>query len=186
MALTLVSGVPGVGASTVCERALGRLGDVQLVNFRDVMLEQAVARGVADRRADLPRLSARETRRLQRRAGEFVADRAAVRDILLDTVLAAGTEQGYLPGLTTETLDGTVPERFVLLEAAPETIARRRTESDRDYGDPTPREVRFQQELNRTVTASFAAETGRPVQHVENDGSVADATDALVAALGGD
>jgi adenylate kinase len=184
MGLTLVSGVPGVGASTVCDRALDRLGDVQLVNFRDVMLEQAVARGVADRRADLAGLSARETRRLQRRAGEFVADRAAVRDVLLNAVLATDTDEGYLPGLTSETLDGAVPDRFVLLEAAPETVARRRAESDRDYGDPTPREVRFQQELNRTATASFAADAGRPVHHVENEGSVEDAADALVAALG--
>jgi adenylate kinase len=183
MAVTLVSGVPGVGASTVCERARQRLDDDhQLVNFHDAMLEQAVTLGMAERRADLSALTARETRRLQRRAGEYVADRSEVRDVLLNTYLAVETTDGYLTGLAADALDGVVPERFVLLEAAPETIVERRRESDRTHDDSV-REVRFQQELNRTATASFAAETRSPVRHVENEGSVDEAASRLVDSL---
>lgn len=183
MGVTLVSGVPGVGASTVCETTRRRLDDdYQLINFRDVMLEQAAARGLATQRDDLPRLTARETRRLQRRAGEYVADRSEVRDVLLNTYLAVETEDGYLPGLTSDVFDGVVPDRFVLFEAAPETIVERRRESDRPY-DESVREVRFQQELNRTATVDFAADTGAPVRHVENEGSVEDAAANLTAAL---
>jgi Archaeal adenylate kinase len=183
MGVTLVSGVPGVGASTVCETARRRLDDdYQLVNFRDVMLEQAAARGLAEQRDDLPRLTARETRRLQRRAGEYVADRSEVRDVLLNTYLAVETEDGYLPGLASDAFDGVAPERFVLLEAAPETIVRRRRESTRPH-DNTVREVRFQQELNRTATVELAAQTGAPVRHVENEEAVDDVAAELVAAL---
>jgi adenylate kinase len=185
MGVTLVSGVPGVGASTVCETARRRLDDDhQLVNFRDAMLEQAVSLGLAERRADLGDLTARETRRLQRRAGEYVADRGAVRDVLLNTYLAVETADGYLTGMPVDVLDGVVPDRFVLLEAAPDTIVERRRESDSPY-DESVREVRFQQELNRTATASLAAETRSPVRHVENEGSVDEAASRLVDSLGG-
>lgn len=184
MGVTLISGVPGVGASTVCETARRRLDDdYQLINFRDVMLEQAAARGLAERRDDLPLLSARETRRLQRRAGEYVADRSQVRNVLLNTYLAVETADGYLPGLSPDALDGVRPDRFVLLEATPETILDRR---DGDDETENARAVRFQQEINRTATVEFAAETGTPIRHVENEGSVEDTADEFVAALRAD
>lgn len=183
MGLTLVSGVPGVGASTVCEAAHRRLDDVQLVNFRDVMLEQAAAHGLANQRADLDEISPREIRRLQRRAGEYVADQSESRDVLLNTYLAVETAEGYLTGLTAEAFDGVLPDRFVLLEADPETIVERRHQSARDYGDPSVREVRFQQEVNRTATVSFAAEAATPVRHLENEGSVDQTAASLVEAV---
>jgi adenylate kinase len=183
MGLTLVSGVPGVGASTVCEEARRRLDGVQLVNFRDVMLEQAAAHGLAGQRADLDDLSPRELRRLQRRAGEYVADRSEAQDVLLNTYLAAETADGYLTGLAADVFDGVLPDRFVLVEAAPETIVARRSESSRDYGAPSPREVRFQQEVNRTATVSLAAEAASPVRHLENEGSVDETAAALVEAV---
>lgn len=186
MSVTLISGVPGVGASTVCETARQRLDDdYQLINFRDVMLEQAAARGLAERRDDLPLLSARETRRLQRRAGEYVADRSQVRNVLLNTYLAVETADGYLPGLSPNALDGVRPDRFVLLEAAPETIVDRRGDVGDDEAEGT-RAIRFQQEINRTATVEFAAQTGTPIRHVENEGSVEDTTDEFVAALRAD
>jgi adenylate kinase len=184
MGVTLVSGVPGVGASTVCETARQRLDDdVQLVNFRDVMLEQAAARGLAGSRDDLSDLTARETRRLQRRAGEYVADRSEVREVLLNTYLAVETAEGYLTGLAPDAFDGVVPERFVLLEAPPETIVERRVESDRSYDNPSVREVRFEQEINRTATVSLAAETASPVRHLENEGAVDGVAADLVASV---
>jgi adenylate kinase len=184
MGVTLVSGIPGVGASTICQTARRRLADdVQLVNFRDVMLEQAAARGLAGSRKDLSALTARETRRLQRRAGEYVADRSEVREVILNTSLAAETAEGYLTGLTPDALDGVAPERFVVLEAAPETIVERRVESDRPYGDPSVREIRFEQQINRTATVALAAEAASPVRHLENEGAVDGVATDLVAAV---
>ncbi|MFB6168842.1 MAG: AAA family ATPase [Haloferacaceae archaeon] len=184
MGLTLVSGVPGVGASTVCEAARQRLDDdVQLLNFRDVMLEQAAARGLAGQRTDLDELSPRETRRLQRRAGEYVADRSEAHEVLLNTYLAVETAEGYLTGATTEAFDRVLPDRFVLIEAAPATIVERRADSDRDYSGPSEREVRFQQEVNRTATVSFAAEAASPVRHLENEGPAEETAASLVEAV---
>ena len=184
MGLTLVSGIPGVGASTVCETARRHLDDdVQLLNFRDVMLEQAAAHGLAGQRAELNSLSPREIRRLQRRAGEYVADRSAAHEVLLNTYLAAETTEGYLTGLADGGFDGVLPDRFVVIEASPEAIVERRLQSDRDYGDPSPREVQFQQDINRTATVSLASEAASPVRHLENEGPVDPTAESLVEAI---
>jgi len=185
MGVTLVSGVPGVGASAVCEAARRELDDgYELVNFGDVMLEQAAARGLATDRSELPALSLRETRRLQRRAAEYVADRAEVRELLLTTYLAAETDQGYLPGLPESALADVSPDRFVLVEAAPAAVLDRRSEAPRAYEtSPTEREVAFQQDLNRAAAVSYAMETGAPIRLLENNGSVNDAAERLADTL---
>ncbi|OYR88207.1 adenylate kinase, partial [Halorubrum distributum] len=89
MSVTLVSGVNGVGLSSVCQAVRRGLGDgYKLINFGDVMLEQAAAMGITTERAQLGTLSQTETRRLQRRAGEFVAEEAATTNVILSTHLA--------------------------------------------------------------------------------------------------
>jgi len=185
MGVTLVSGVPGVGTSAVCETARRQLDDgYELVNFGDIMLEQAAANGLATEREQLPELSLRETRRLQRRAAEYVADRAGVRELLVTTYLAAETDEGYLPGLPESALADVAPERFVLVEAAPATILERRSQAPRSYErSPTEREVAFQQDLNRAAAVSYALRTGAPVQLLENTGSVEDAAEQLAGTL---
>lgn len=186
MGVTFVSGVPGVGLSAVTERARGELEGYELVNFGDVMLEQAAARDVATSRTELGSLSKRETRRLQRRAGEYVADRAASTDVLVTTHLAVETDGGFLPGLPEAVLHDVAPDRFVLVEAAPETIRKRRAGTDREYGDASTRAIEFEQDLNRAAAFEYAVAADAPVSLVENDGDVGDAAAVLVATFGGD
>ncbi|MDZ7731020.1 MAG: AAA family ATPase [Natrialbaceae archaeon] len=77
MDVTIVTGVPGVGTSHVSREARRSLEDgYELLNFGDIMLEQAVAQGLVTDRDDLASLSRRDIRLLQRRSGEFVATRA--------------------------------------------------------------------------------------------------------------
>jgi adenylate kinase len=184
MGVTLVSGVPGVGASAVCEAARRELGDgFELVNFGDVMLEQAAAHGLATERRELPALTMRETRRLQRRAAEYVADRAAVREVLLTTYLAAETDEGFVPGLPESALSDVSPDRFVLVEADPETILDRQAESPRSYEATTTRQVAFQQDLNRAAAVSYAMATDAPIRLLENTGAVAETAAELTEIL---
>ncbi len=185
MGVTLLSGVPGVGTSTVCEMARRQLGDqYELINFGDVMLEQAAARGLATDRSELPTLSQRETRRLQRRAGEYVADRSAVREVLLTTYLAVETESGFLPGLPESVLTELEPDRFVLIEADPETILERRQETERRYDtEASRRTVEFQQDLNRAAAFDYAMAANAPIRLVENEGNLDAAATELVTVL---
>ena len=184
MSVTLVSGVNGVGLSSVCQAVRRGLGDgYKLINFGDVMLEQAAAMGITTERAQLGTLSQTETRRLQRRAGEFVSREAATTNVILSTHLAVETLEGYVQGLPVEVLHDVSPDAFVLVEADPETILERRRESDRDLDGVTERKIDFEQDLNRSAALQYARDQNAPVQFIENEGELEDAVERLADAL---
>lgn len=184
MAVTLVSGVTGVGLTSICQRVRRQLDDdYLLLNFGDVMLEQAMTQDIAVDRDGLSSLSYRRTQRLQRRAGEYVADQAEEKNILLSTHLAVNTDAGYIHGLPEGVLRDVAPSTFVLVEAAPDTIIERRDDSDRDTHQATEREIEFEQDLNRTAALEYARQQNAPIQFVENEGSVTEAVDQVVTTL---
>lgn len=184
MSVTLVSGVPGVGLSTIAREARRALeDDYELINFGDAMLEQAAAADVAATRSELGSLPMETTRRLQRRAGEYVADRAKEVEVMLTTHLAVDTDAGFLPGLPDAVLSDVDPSQFVLVEAEPETILDRRTAADREYGEATRREVVFEQDLNRTAAFEYAVAADAPIRLVENDADSEVAADRLAEAM---
>ena len=184
MAVTLVSGVTGVGLSSVCQAVRRGLGEeYKLINFGDVMLEQAATSGITTERTDLGELSQTQTRRLQRRAGEFVADEAETADILLSTHLAVETSAGYIQGLPVEVLHEVSPTAFVLVEADPETILERRGESDRETRAATERKISFEQDLNRSAALQYARDQNAPVRFIENEGGIEAAAERLAETL---
>ncbi|MFB6132350.1 MAG: adenylate kinase [Halanaeroarchaeum sp.] len=183
MSLTLLSGVPGVGLSSIAQEARKRLDEYQLINFGDVMLEEAAVQDLATSRDELSELSRRQTLRLQRRAGEYVADHSTGKNVLLTTHLAVATGSGYLLGLPDDVLRDVSPDGFVLVEASVETILDRRAESSRDYGDTSTVTVEFEQDLNRAAAIQYAATIDVPIQLVENEGDREDAAADLVDTL---
>jgi adenylate kinase len=168
---TVISGVPGVGASEVCRLARQRLGDeYKLLNFGDIMLEEAIAQGLVSERADLGTLSRQEIHRLQRRAGEFIASTARTNAVLVNTHFAVATAHGFLPSLRAEVLGDIRPTRLVLVEADPETIANRRETVDyREYREQGVRAIDLHQDLHRAAAMHHAIEAGCPVRLVENE-----------------
>jgi len=181
MDVTVVTGVPGVGASNVCREARRRLEDgYELLNFGDIMLEEALTRGLVADRDDLATLPLREIRLLQRRAGEFVARRARNRAILLNTHLVVATAHGFLSGLPPAVRSDVSPDRFVLVEADPATVGERRdTVEYRTYREQGERAIDLHQDLNRASAATHATETGATIRLVDNEGAVDDAATAL-------
>jgi adenylate kinase len=177
MSVTVVSGVPGVGSSRVTETAVGSLDErYELINFGDVMLEEALGSGYDVRsRDDLAELSPTETRRLQRRAAEYVAGLAGDPDtyVVLNTHLVVNTGDGFLPGLPPEVLSELDPDVFVLVEADPETIRERREGSDyRSYPVDDHLGIEFQQSMSRTAAFAYSSSRCVPIRLVENTDSV--------------
>ncbi|MFW6317869.1 MAG: adenylate kinase [Halorubrum sp.] len=184
MSVTLVSGVNGVGLSSVCQAVRRGLGDgYKLINFGDVMLEQAATMGITTERSRLGALSQTETRRLQRRAGEFVAEEAETTNVILSTHLAVEAPAGYVQGLPIEVLQDVSPDVFVLVEADPATILERRRESDRDLDGVTERQIDFEQDLNRSAALQYARDQNAPVRFVENEGEIEEAAERVAEAL---
>ena len=184
MSVTLISGVTGVGLSSICQDVRSRLGDnYTLINFGDVMLEEAAAHDITVQRDELSDLSRTQTRRLQRRAAEYVADQAERGDVLLSTHLAVETQAGYVHGLPDGVLHDVAPTAFVLVEAAPDAILNRRAGIDHDLDGATERKVEFEQHLNRTAALEYARERDAPIYFVDNDGSIDDAADHIATQL---
>lgn len=170
MSVTVVSGVTGVGLSSICREARQRLPEeYTLINFGDSMLEQAATHGITTNRDELSGLSPRQIRRLQRRGGEYVSDQATEGPVLLATHLSVETSEGYIDGLPDDVLSEIAPERFVLVEADPERIIERRERSDRDLEIGSQRSIEFEQHLNRTAAFEYARSENVPLQLVEND-----------------
>jgi len=181
MDATVISGVPGVGASAVCRLARQHLGDqYTLLNFGDIMLEEAIAKGLVTERGDLGTLSRREIYLLQRRAGEFVSSKARSSAVLVNTHFAVATAHGFVPGLRPEVLEDVDPTRLVLVEAAPETIAERRDAVDyREYREQGIRSIDLHQDLNRAPAMNHALTAGCPVRLVENEDTPEAAAETL-------
>lgn len=179
----VVSGVPGVGASKVCEHARRRLGDeYTLVNVGDIMLEEALEHGLARSREELSRLRLRDQRALQRRAGAHIARRSDAGPLLINTHLVVETPLGYVPGMDEAVLQEISPAAFVVVDASDEEIRARREASNRSYDQFSP--VSFHRQLQTAAAFAFSAQTNAPIHHVSNEGEVADAADRLASIVG--
>lgn len=179
----VVSGIPGVGASRVCEQARRQLGDeYTLVNVGDIMLQEALEHGLATSREELSRLWLRDQRALQRRAGEHIARRTDSGPLLVNTHLVVETPLGFIPGLDEAVLRDIQPAAFVLVDASDEEIRTRREASERSYEGLSP--IGFHRQLQTAAAFTFSARSNAPIHHVSNEGDVADAADRLATIVG--
>ncbi|MFP4632343.1 MAG: adenylate kinase [Halobacteriota archaeon] len=184
MSVHVVSGVPGAGVSSVASEATRRLDGVRLFNFGDVMLEQAVSRGIVESRDGLGDLPIYEQTYLQRASAEYLRDESSSDDLLVNARLVVGTKHGYVLGLPREVLWELNPESLVVVEASADVIAARRSESDyRSYGDSSEGEIEFHQSLNRSAALSYASTVSSTLHRVDNESSVDDSADRLVEVL---
>lgn len=176
----VVSGVPGVGASRICQEARRALGDeYALVNFGDVMLEEALEHGLTDSRAGIGALPIRDQRMLQRRAGEYVARKAAEGPLLVNTHLVIETDHGFIPGLPDAVRADVNASAFVVVDASPGTIRDRRANSERDYAEESRLTLEFHRQLQTVAAFTYSAASEAPVRHVSNEDDLDAAADRL-------
>ncbi|MDY7081278.1 MAG: AAA family ATPase, partial [Halobacteria archaeon] len=89
MTVAVLTGVPGVGATTVADKSLEVLEErdveYEIVSFGTVMLETAQDEGLVETRDELRKLPSEEQREIQELAGERIAEMAEDSNIMVDT-----------------------------------------------------------------------------------------------------
>ncbi|HWG90334.1 MAG TPA: adenylate kinase [Candidatus Thermoplasmatota archaeon] len=181
MGAVVITGVPGVGKSTVINLAKQHTG-YEVVVYGDEMIKVAVAQGLAKDRDEMRRLDPVVQRRIQEAAAESIAARG---DVIVDTHCTIKTPKGYLPGLPEWVARKLKLKQIILVEATPDEIHHRRAEDKtRNRDADSPDLIAEHQAMNRAMAMSVAVLTGATVHIVRNnEGRQDEAKNAVLKAL---
>jgi len=176
--VAIVTGIPGVGKTTVCKEAEALAAQegikLKVLNFGDVMVEIMERSGQPLHRDRLRKMDISSQKVIQAQAAAKLAKAIESADghVIIDTHMIIRTGTGYLPGLPKHVLDVLKPDFLVLIETDPEEIAARRTK-DLAAGERL-RDVRVMEELkeelefSRMVASACSVLTGAPVVIIKN------------------
>ena len=165
MGVIVVTGIPGVGKTTVMKRAAEGL-DVEFVTFGTVMIDIAKEMGLVKDRDEMRKLTLEQQKELQIRSAEKVA---SMGNVILDTHCTVKTPKGYMPGLPEWVLKKLKPTAIVVVEAGPDEIYNRRAKDATRNRDPDSKEeIAEHQQINRAAAMAYATLTGATVKIVFN------------------
>ncbi|HVL49494.1 MAG TPA: adenylate kinase [Candidatus Thermoplasmatota archaeon] len=181
MGVVVITGVPGVGKSTVIEAARKHKG-YKVVVYGTEMFNVAVARGLVKDRDEMRRLDPAVQRDIQVKAAEAIA---AMGDVIVDTHCTIKTPRGYLPGLPAWVVQQLNPKQIILVEATPEEIAKRRTnDATRKRDEDSVAAIAEHQLINRMAAMGVATLTGATVHTIHNhEGKVDETRDAVIRSI---
>jgi adenylate kinase len=183
----IITGVPGVGKTTVINEALKNLKtegvEYQSINFGSFMFEVAKKDNIVRDRDQMRTLDRAVQKRLQQRAAQAIAQVSG--NVLIDTHASVKTPKGYLAGLPEWVLREIMPDIIVLVETDNDQILMRRlTDETRSRDKEGSRSIAEHQEFNRSIAAAYAMMTGCTIRMITNadfllDRSVSELTDIL-------
>jgi adenylate kinase len=182
MGAIIVTGIPGVGKTTVMETA-AKERNLPIAVYGTVMFEVAQKNGLARNRDEMRRLPPETQKAIQREAAVRIA---AMGDVIVDTHCSIKTPTGYLPGLPGWVLEALNPSAIVLVEATDqEILARRRNDPTRKRDEDSVAAIAEHQEYNRRFAAAYATLTGATVCTVRNaEGKVDQAMKDILEVVG--
>jgi len=165
----VVVGIPGVGKTTVVQGVVAGYPGARLVGFGTLMFESARSLGWVRNRDEMRKMSVERQKRLQKIAAAKIA-RIKGKAVIVDTHLFIRTEEGFWPGLPFEVVRAMRPTHLVLVEAAPEDIAKRRSSDATRYRDAvTVENLREELLLGRAFITVSSTLTGAPITIVQNE-----------------
>ena len=173
MGVIVVTGIPGVGKTTVMKNAAEGM-DIEFVTFGTVMLEIAIETGLVQNRDEMRKLTLEQQKDLQIKSAEKIA---SMGNVILDTHCTIKTPKGYLPGLPEWVIKKLKPTAIVVVEADPEEIYNRRAGDKTRNRDPdTKEQIDEHQMINRAAAMAYATLSGSTVKIVFNhDNAIDDA-----------
>ncbi|AWR97304.1 adenylate kinase [Acidianus sulfidivorans JP7] len=147
MKMGIVTGIPGVGKTTVLNNVAEILkseGKIfKIMNYGDYMLTTALKEGYVSNRDEMRKLPLSKQKELQTIAAKkIVEDALALGDsglAFIDTHAVIRTPSGYLPGLPKHVIEVLSPQVIFLLESDPQDILNRQLKDKNrvrsDYAD---------------------------------------------------
>ncbi|GBF35803.1 MAG TPA: adenylate kinase [Methanothermococcus okinawensis] len=187
--VVIVTGVPGVGGTTLTQKAIEKLEKegihYQLVNFGTVMFEVAKSENLVENRDQLRKLDPDTQKRIQKMAGRKIAEMAMKGPVIVDTHSTVRTPKGYLAGLPKWVLDELNPDIIVLVETTGDEILMRRLgDTSRNRDLETTKSIEEHQFMNRCAAMAYGVLTGATVKIIKNrDKLLDDAVEELVSVL---
>lgn len=167
----IITGVPGVGKTTVINTTMEKLQEegivYQNINFGSFMFEVASTEGLVQDRDQMRKLDRTVQKRLQKLAAEKIA--AIDGNVIIDTHASVKTPKGYLAGLPEWVITAIMPDTIVLVETDNDQILIRRLSDESRVRDMEgARSIAEHQEMNRAFAASYAMLTGCTVKIITN------------------
>jgi Archaeal adenylate kinase len=180
----IITGVPGVGKTTVINEALQKLKsegvDYQPINFGTFMFEVAKNEGLVADRDQMRTLDRADQKRLQQRAAQAIAKIPG--NVMIDTHASVKTPKGYLAGLPEWVLREIMPDIIVLVETDDDQILMRRLSDDTRKRDKEgARSIAEHQAFNRSIAAAYAMMTGCTIKIITNPDHLLDLSAAEMA-----
>lgn len=165
MGVIVVTGIPGVGKTTVMQKAAEGM-DITFVTFGTVMIDIAKEMKLVKDRDEMRKLTLEQQKKLQIKTAEKVAK---MKNVILDTHCTVKTPKGYMPGLPEWVVKKLNPTAIVIVEADPNEIYNRRAKDTTRNRDPdTVEQIDEHQQINRAAAMAYAALTGATVKIVFN------------------
>ena len=172
MGVIVVTGIPGVGKTTVMQKAAEGM-DITFVTFGSVMIDIAKEMKLVKDRDEMRRLTLEQQKELQIKTAEKVGK---MKNVIVDTHCTVKTPKGYMPGLPEWVLKKLRPTALVIVEADPQEICNRRAKDTTRNRDPdTVEKIAEHQMMNRAAAMSYATLTGATVKIVFNHDNALDA-----------
>ena len=188
--VVIVTGIPGVGKTTVINTAIEQVKEkhgeeVLMLNIGTEMFEVAVKKGYVKDRDELRKMSTARQREVQRQAGIVIAEKAKSARAIVDTHTLIQTNNGFLIGLPEWVVTAIKPKTVVLVEADSEKIASRRTgDETRTRDAQAVADIQIHQEMCRAAAVAVGTITGATVRIIKNrEGLVEEAAAELASTI---
>jgi adenylate kinase len=177
MGIIVVTGIPGVGKTTVMKKAAEGI-DIKFITFGTEMINIAKEKGLVKDRDEMRKLTIDQQKKLQIETAERVSK---MKNVIVDTHCTIKTPKGYMPGLPEWVIKKLKPDIILLIEASSEEIYKRRmNDKTRNRDTDTIEQINEHQYINRAIAMAYSAITGASVKIINNHDNAID--EAIVEA----
>ncbi len=161
----IVSGIPGVGKSTVIGMVEEK-SEYRVINFGTLMFEMGKELNLVENRDEIRKLNISEQIDLQKKAAIKLGQ---MNNIIIDTHMSIKSPKGYLPGLPQWVLNELNVSSYFLIESTAEEILKHRSKDPtRARDDDTMDDIKEQQEINRYYAVAYSVYSGATVNFIYN------------------